>query len=226
MTKHHFTYKEVFTFGWNKTMQHAWFIFLTFIISSIIITSTAVTAFVISHFIFTAVVLMSFLSLASISLMIVRNHSFTFADLLNPLLSPRRVLKFAALSVLYVIPVFLLAFTSAVLMYGATQGSAPVAIFGLLFTIIVFIPSIFIAIRFQFFPYIVAEHEYSSIKDLIKMSYTLTENNFWQLLGFVVIAYIINLIGMAFFCVGLLVSVPVTAFACAHLYDRFKNHTA
>jgi uncharacterized membrane protein len=39
MTKHHFSFQEVFTFGWAKTKQHAWFTALTFIIATILISS-------------------------------------------------------------------------------------------------------------------------------------------------------------------------------------------
>ena len=39
MTKQHFSFEEVFKFGWTKTKQHAWFITLTFIIAGIIMSA-------------------------------------------------------------------------------------------------------------------------------------------------------------------------------------------
>lgn len=221
MSKHHFKFKEVFIFGWDKTYQHAWFIFLTFVITSIIMSATRV-----SSLLATVVVLMTALSLASISLMVVRNHNFSFIDLINPLLSQRRVLKFFALAGFYVLPVLLLAFTTAMLVVGVRQGSTSITVFGIVLTLICLIPSIFVLVRFKFFPFVVAEHEHSTVKDLILMTYKLTEGNFWPILGFVCLAALLNLFGLLLFCIGLLVTVPVTLFAFAHLYDKLKHHEA
>lgn len=220
MQKHHFKFTEVFMFGWNKTCQHAWFVFLTFIISSILLTSTAITAYIVSPFIYTAVVIMVVLSLSSISLMIVRNHAFTFSDLYYPLLSPRRVLKFSAIGLLYIFFMLFVVLSLTILL------SPTVTSFGTTLGIILLVPSVLMTIRLQFFPFVVIEHEHSSLSELVFMSFKLTENNFWPLLGFVVLSTIINLLGVWFFGVGLLVTIPVTSFACAHLYDKFKNHTA
>ena len=201
--------------------RSAWFAFLTFIITSIIISAT-----VLNPILNAVTVLMVVLSVASISLMIVRNHVFSFSDLFYPLLSPRRVLRFFALFSFYVLPMLLVALTTAILVMGSASGSASVTIFGLILTLIFFVPSIFVTVRFKFFPYIVAEHEHSSVKDLVMMSYKLTEGHFWQILGFLLIASFCNLIGALLFGVGLLVTVPTTVFASAHLYDRLKSHTA
>ena len=207
-------------FGWNKTCQHAWFVFLTFIISSILLTSTLITAFVISPFIYTVVVILVFLSLSAISLMIVRNHAFTFADLYHPLLSPRRVLKFSALGLLYIFFLLLVILAFTIFL------NPNVTPFGTMLGIIILIPSIVVAIRLQFFPFVVIEHEHSSLTDLVLMSFNLTDNNFWSLLGFTALCTILNVAGIWFYGIGLLVTLPVTTFACAHLYDKFKNHTA
>lgn len=221
MSKHHFTFKEVFMFGWAKTLQHAWFTFLTFIIISIIISAT-----VLNPLLNAVTALMVALSLVSISLMIVRNHAFTFADLFYPLLSPRRVLRFFALFSLFILPSLFVGLTTAIVVVGAASGSASVTIFGLILTLALFVPSLFITVRFKFFPYIVTEHEHSSVKDLIMMSYKLTEGYFWKIFGFLLLAACANIIGALFFGVGLLLTVPTTIFASAHLYDRLKSHTA
>jgi uncharacterized membrane protein len=221
MTKHHFTFQEVFMFGWNKTKQHAWFIFLTFIIISTIISAAGRTPFL-----NLIVSLMAGLSLASISLMIVRNRSFSFADIFNPLLSYKRVLKFFALAAFFALPMILVGFTGAILVLGAANGSASVATFGIILTIILLVPSIFFAVRFKFFPFVVIEHENASVTDLVLMSYRLTENNFWSLLGYILIAIGFNMVGAMLIGFGLIFTIPVTILATAYLYDRFKNHSA
>lgn len=195
MTKQHFSFEEVFKFGWTKTKQHAWFITLTFIIAGIIMSAVKF-----SPVLDTVVGLMVGLSLISISMLISRDSTFTFSDLYAPLLSPKRVLKFVALTILY----------AAAVVVG---------------TVCLIIPGVYIATRFKFFPYMVIEHENATIKDLIKMSYKLTQNHFWIVLGFLILATILNIIGALLFLIGLLVTVPVTLFASAHMYNKLKEHT-
>lgn len=237
MQKHHFKFREVFMFGWSKTCQHAWFIFLTFLIIGIITCATVTNislvilmASPIGGFLALSfgviVTLMIVLSLCSVSLMIARNHHFTFTDLVAPLLSQRRVLKFFALIGFYVLPMLLLTFSTAVLIVGARQGSASVAIFGIIITLLCLIPSIFVIVRFKFFPFIVVEHEHATVKDLIRMSYKLTENHFWFVFRFLCLAALFNIAGLILFRLGLFVTIPTTFFAFAHLYDKLKNHEA
>lgn len=194
MTKHHFSFQEVFTFGWAKTKQHAWFTALTFIIATILISSVKFVP------LFDAIVsLMVGISIASISLLIVRDQSFTFADLVNPLLSYKRVLKTLALTAIY--------------------GLAVV-----IGTILFIIPGIYIAVRFKFFPYVVIENENASLKDLIKMTYKLSAGHFWILFFFLILATILNILGGLAFVIGLVVTVPVTVFASAYMYIKLKEH--
>lgn len=207
MTRHHFSLKESFTFGWLKTKQHYWFIALTFILYALILSSASRIPLL-----NTVTALMVGLSVVSITLHIVRNHSFTFADLFVPLLSPKRVLKFLALSVLYIIPV---AFLTVVLF-------APgLARWGALFVVV---PSVYLMIRFKFFPYVVLEHEDASIKELILMSLKLTKGHFWAIFLFLFSVALFNTIG-ALTVVGLLVTIPVSIFASAHVYDKLKEHS-
>jgi hypothetical protein len=193
MTKH-FTFSELFSFGLAKTRQHAWFIVLTFIIIGILINAVRLSPFM--HLIVTTLI---GLSVASVSLLMSRDHHFTFADLYNPLLSPKRVLKYVALTFIYCVSVAI----------------------GL---ILLIIPGIYVAIRFKFFTYLVLEHENASIEELIKMTYRLTKNNFWSIFGFIVLAIIFNLLGLLCLVIGLFVTVPITVLASAHMYNKLKEH--
>ena len=195
MTKQHFSFQEVFRFGWAKTRQHAWFVALTFIIAGVCMSAVKFNPVLNS-----IVSIMVGVSLVSISILIARDQHFTFHDLYTPLLSPKKVLKFAALTILYVIAV--------------TIG-----------TILFIIPGIYIATRFQFFPNVVVENENVHLKDLIAMTYKLSQNHFWVILAFLVLALAMNIIGALFFLVGLIVTVPITLFASAYMYIRLKEHS-
>ena len=146
MTKHHFSFQEVFRFGWAKFKQHAWFIALTFIIGSIIMGSVGrnpVLGIIVG--------LMVALSVASISLVISRDRGFSFSDLFTPLLSPHRVLKFVALCAFFSVPPLLTFVSFAIFMTGAAVGNIFVSSFGLVLCLLVLIPSIFISVRFLIF---------------------------------------------------------------------------
>ena len=196
MSKHHFSFQEVFKFGWAKTKQHAWFLVLTFIIAGIITSAVKFMP------VFSCVVsLMVGLSIASISLLIVRDQHFTFNDLVTPLLSAKKVLKMLVLSAIYIVAV----------------GIG---------TILLIIPGVYVAVRFKFFPYVVIENENATIKELIAGAYKLTNGYFWNVFFFLVIAVILNVLGALFFLVGLIVTVPVTVLASAHFYTKIKEHHA
>ena len=123
------------------------------------------------------------------------------------------------------LPVLLLTLTTIILVIGSARGSVSVTVFGLIFSLIFFAISLYVTVRFNFFPYVAVEHEHSPVKDLINMSYKLTENNFGPVFGFLFLAVCLNLVGLLFFGLGLLITVPVTVFASAHLYDKLKSHT-
>jgi uncharacterized membrane protein len=195
MTKQHFSFQEVFKFGWAKTKQHAWFLVLTFFIISIITNAVRMVPFVDA-----AVSIMACLSVASIALQISRDQHFTFRDLYMPLLSQRRVLKFIVLTALYV--------------FAVLVGTA-----------LLIVPGIYIMVRFKFFPFVVVDHENTSIQDLVKMTYALTAHNFWSVFFFVILACLLNFVGFICFVVGLFITIPTTLFAAAHMYNRLKQHT-
>lgn len=207
MSRHNFSFKDAFVFGWNKTRQHYWFCFLTFLLVTLIINS-------VDHvpLLRTVVTLMVALSVVSVSLLIVRDHHFTFENLFAPLLSPKKVAKFVLISVLYAIPVIL----AAVFLFFV-----PAKFLGLL----VIIPSVYLAVRFKFFPYVVVENEDATLKSIIETSLKLTKGHFWMVLGLLVLIGILNVLGLAFFVVGLAVTIPVSIFATAYVYTRLKDHT-
>lgn len=195
MTKQHFSFQEVFTFGWSKTRQHAWFIVLTYIIIGIIMSAVRF-----SPFIDCITSVMVAISVTSLALTISRDHHFTFADLYYPLLSYKRVLKFIALTAIYVLAVII--------------GFA-----------LLVLPGIYIAIRFKFFPFVALDHENASIPDLIRMSAKVTAHNFWSVFLFLLLGGMLNILGALALVVGLFFTIPVTFFAMAHMYNRLKEHS-
>lgn len=84
-------------------------------------------------------------------------------------------------------------------------------------TLLLIIPGIFIAIRFQFFPYFILEEDVSSFTALQK-SYYLSQNLTLELFLFGVVVVALNVAGILFFGAGIILTYPLTTMATAVIY--------
>lgn len=78
-------------------------------------------------------------------------------------------------------------------------------------------PGIIALLFFFFSPFIVIDRDMGPI-DAMKASVEITKGNRWQLLGLVVVALLLNIVGILAFVVGLLVTIPITTLAIVHAY--------
>jgi uncharacterized membrane protein len=79
------------------------------------------------------------------------------------------------------------------------------------------LPGIFIAIRFQFYPYFILEEEDHAITALHK-SYNYSHDLNLELFLFGVVVLALNIIGMSFLGIGILFTYPLTTMATAVIY--------
>jgi len=84
------------------------------------------------------------------------------------------------------------------------------------------IPGIFVAIRFQFYPYFILEGNLSSF-DALQQSYYLTRSYNFELLLFGLATVALNLLGMLFFGVGIILTYPLTTMATAVVYKSLVS---
>lgn len=226
MTKQHFNFEEIFSFAWSKTKQHAWFLVCSAMIYAVILSAVRLVP-VLEQ----VMALLVALSLLSMSLIIVRNESFSFADLFNKLKSPRLVINFLALTVLYVgaVSLFVLPFiataslTAGTLIFGGDITTRLWIVLGT--TVAMLVPGIYISVRFKMYPYVLLENEHFNIIQVIKHTYKITCCAFWQLFFLLVILAVLNTLGALAFLVGLALTVPVSVFALAHAYRKLEGHS-
>lgn len=227
MTKQQFNFEEIFSFAWSKTKQHAWFLVCIFIIYAIIM--SAVRFVPVLEQVVGLMIVLSILSMAHI---IVRDHSFSFEDLFNRLRSPNLVIKFMVLTVIYVaaVSIFIIPFIAALsVTLGAIFLNGFSVLTGKLLMVLVstlalLIPGIFVSIRFKFYPFVLLENENMNVVDVAKHTYKLTCCAFWQLLGFFITIAVLNTLGFLAFGVGLVLTVPVSILAIAHLFRKLEHH--
>jgi uncharacterized membrane protein (DUF373 family) len=222
MTKQYFNfnYKEVFRFSWTKTVQHAWFIVCTAMIAAIVLSATYQTK-VLDVIIPICVAL----SVVSIAITIVRDHSFTFSDLYKPLLYPKIVANFFAVVLAYIVVALLCAmpiagFFQTVMMHAPTSTSSMY----LLFTPITLV-GIYYSVRLKFLPFVIVESPHMNLDAIVKRALSLTQGMFWKIFGFLLILGLFNLLGLRLYFVGLIITVPVSIFAVAYLYKKSTEHS-
>jgi uncharacterized membrane protein len=88
-------------------------------------------------------------------------------------------------------------------------------------TLLLVLPGIWVAIRFQFYPYFVIEENVSSFTAL-KMSYELTEGLLKELFFLGLAVVLLNLTGLFLFGVGIVFTYPLTTMATAVVYKNLK----
>ncbi len=99
----------------------------------------------------------------------------------------------------------------------------PLAVLGGL--ILLIIPGIIWAVRFSFSFYIVVDTKMGPIVSM-KESYAITKGKFWKLLLFWIVIGLVNLLGLIFLGIGLLVSVPITTLASVYVYRELSKARA
>ncbi len=88
--------------------------------------------------------------------------------------------------------------------------------------ILLIVPGVYVFVRFLLLPYVFVDQKLGW-KEALKEASRLSEGSRWDLLGFVLLLVIMNIVGALLLLVGLLVSIPVSAIAMAMAYEHFKK---
>lgn len=103
---------------------------------------------------------------------------------------------------------------------GSVLYSALVVVGFILFII----PGVYWAIQFELYEYGVVAKGLRPVESL-RYSSQLTRGVRWQLLGFGIITVLINILGALVVFVGLLITIPITVIAYAHIYRVLVQKT-
>ena len=91
--------------------------------------------------------------------------------------------------------------------------------------LLLIIPGIIWAVRFSLSPLIVVDTKARPVSAM-KESYAITKGSFWKLLLFWICLIAINIVGMIFFGLGLLVTVPISTLATVYVYRELTRARA
>lgn len=90
--------------------------------------------------------------------------------------------------------------------------------------ILLIVPGVIAALALMFAPYLIVDRNLGPI-EAMKESVRITKGHRWQLFLFALALGLLNILGMLAIGIGLLVTVPVSVFAVAHVY-RFLEGKA
>lgn len=194
MIKNNLNIGEIISEGWDKTKKNFWFLFCLMVTSVILMAITQYSE--ILDFILGIPLGIATLTIA---LVIVGGHTPKYEDLFKSFKNYKITLNFFITSILCIM----------------------IIVLGFVFFII---PGIYLAVRLQFYKFLVIENENMSPVGIIKESYKMTEGYFWKLFGFIVVMVVINLIGAIPLGLGLIFTVPLTLISGAVFYKKLKPH--
>lgn len=197
-----FSIEESLRFGWQKTKEHSRLLFqvmLTFfavdVISGIIQATLEGTMLgALARFVLFLVSVFVSTGFLTIALKIARGQDATYTDLM-----PKIELVWS---------VFIVSILSVVLIIAGC--------------ILLLIPGIYLMVRFSMVCFSVIDG--AKPLESFDKSTSLTDGVKWELFGFLVIVILLNVLGAALFMIGLLVTLPVTMIAFAHIYTKLKHH--
>ncbi len=193
MQTHTFTYGEIFTHAWAKVKEHAWYIFRVFILIAIIM-GVAQKLFLVTPLID----LFVGIAIVAISLVIASGKKPTFEDLFESFKTYKITFHYFVASLLVLLSV-------------------------ILGTILLILPGIYLAVRLQFYKFLIVENETMSPTHALKESMRITKGKFWKLFGFVILIILLNLLGLLCLGIGLLITIPVSILAHAFLYKKLTS---
>jgi len=88
--------------------------------------------------------------------------------------------------------------------------------------ILLIIPGIYLAIRLQFSTYLIVDKKLG-IMDSIKTSWRITRGHTWNLFLFGLLLLLLNILGAIALIIGLIVTIPTTGIATAHVYKKLSE---
>jgi hypothetical protein len=224
MTKHNFTQKEIFTNAWNKLQAHAWYLFTIYFIAAVIM--SAVSRAGIIQF---AVCVGLSIALLGVTLKLIKGDTPTYQDLLAHFKNYKTPLHYTLATIAYTL-ILLAGFGATVATLSVlAAGFVPGALFTAKSYVVVALASLFLfavfyfAMRFQFYKFLVIEHENMTAIQSLKKSMEITRGHFLKITGFFVSLLVLNIIGALSFGIGLIVTIPLSVTAYTLVYKKLVS---
>jgi len=146
----------------------------------------------------------------------VRSREFSVSDIISATFNFEVWWKYVVTSIILFVPYFILSFVGAFLVLVTTSVAGGTGfLIGILVLLLLFI---YFVVKFIFASYFIVDEKVGPLTAISK-SWRLSKGNVLSLILLFVALLFINLIGLIFLLVGLLVTIPLSVFALARTYD-------
>lgn len=89
--------------------------------------------------------------------------------------------------------------------------------------ILLVVPGIYWGLKYQFATYLVIDKRLK-IAEAFEQSAKMVRGHEWDLFAYWLVMFLLNLIGLLFFTVGLVITLPVTIVGYSYLYRQLRDH--
>jgi hypothetical protein len=228
---HHLSIEESIRFGWQKTRAHSTLIFQTLLtlfgvqiaqqVVSRVLGGTLEGALASAALVVVSIVVGVGFTL--ITLRIAKGQHAAYQDLVPPVnvwvayLAANIIA--AIVSAVPLVAALVVCLVAYILLPAA--GALAVTVVAAVAAVVA---ALYFTLRYAFVRFAILED--TEIIKSLRTSAHLSEGRKWWLLGFVVVVLLLNLLGAILLLVGLLVTIPVTMIAYAHVYITLHAHHA
>jgi len=191
-----FSQKELIKFGWAKTKSN--FLFMVVLLIFVFLVAAAAGN---NDFLSTIVAIFASITIINVSLIIASGGKPRFKDIPGKYSNIRMIGSYVISSLL--------------------EGAA--VLVGLLLLVV---PGIYVALRLQFYKFLIVEKEDIGPIMALKESWRMTEGHVWNLLLFMIMISFLNVLGALIFGIGIFITIPVSVIAYALLYKKLLTQVS
>jgi len=228
--EHHISIGDALRFGWQKTRAHSMLIFQVLLTLFAVQVAQSIVSKTIGDTLqgglATLVLIVIGIALGigftNIGLKIAKGEHTGYRDIMPSLSLGISYIAASLLAGLVTIVPIVIALIISLVLVTILHGVAvavvmvPVIAVGAVF-------AIYFGLRYFFVRFIILENP-KEITDSLRISAKITEGRKWWLLGFMIVLGLLNILGAILLLVGLLITIPMTLIAYAHVYHTLRTH--
>lgn len=227
--ENNFSIKEAFLFGWLETKKKFWFLVGVVFIIFAVYNISALVVYLAGGSLKSLVFLLS-LAFFILGVLVEIGMVRMLLDIYD---SGRTALKVLFFQHRFFIDYFIALFVySLVISLFTVPGAVTVRDLligreleaGMIITLILMVPGIMAAVIFQFFRFAIVDKG-AGIIESFKKSAEITRGRRWKVFLFNLAVLGLNFLGVAVFGIGILISLPVSLLATAHVYRALEKKT-
>ena len=229
--EHHLSIEESIRFGWQKTRAHSTLIFQTLLTLFAVQIAQQVVTRVLAHTLDGALASAALLVLAMvlgigfmlITLRITEGKPVAYKDIVPPLRVSVAYIGANVLAAIVTVVPLVAGLVACLVAYALLPTAAAMVAYAII-AAVALVAAAYFALRYALVRFAILDD--GDIIKSLRTSAHITEGHKWWLLGFAITLVLLNVVGAILLMVGLLVSIPVSMFAMAHVYVQLRGPRA